>query len=74
MRSRLTEANSCLMERLHELKKSLFSALKLSDLLHTGPEIGAEKGTLVAHVNAPLFTLCGLLKLGFGLQVALRKY
>ena len=39
--------------RLHELKKGLFSALKLSDLLHTGPKLELKKGTLLAHVNNP---------------------
>ena len=41
-------------ERLHDLKKGLFSALELSDLLHTGPKLELKKGTLLAHVNAPL--------------------
>ena len=39
--------------RLHELKKGLFSALKLSGLLHTGPKLELKKSTLLAHVNAP---------------------
>ena len=36
------------------LKKDLFSALKLSGLLHTGPKLELNDGTLLAHVNAPL--------------------
>ena len=40
-------------ERLHELKKGLFSALKLSGLLHTGPKLELKMGPLFAHVNAP---------------------
>ena len=42
-----------LRERLHEFKKGLFSALKMSDLLHTGPKLELKKGTILAHVNAP---------------------
>ena len=30
--------------RLHELKKVLFSAPKLSDLLHTGPKLELKTG------------------------------
>ena len=36
------------------LKKGLFSELKLSGLLHTGPKLELKKSTLLAHVNAPL--------------------
>ena len=39
-------------ERLHELKKGLFSALKLRDLLHTDPKLERKKGPLSAHVSA----------------------
>ena len=41
--------------RLHELKRGLFSALKLSDLLHsTGPKLKLKRGPMLAHVYAPL--------------------
>ena len=33
-----------LMGRLHELKKGLFSAPKLGDLLHTGPKLELKTG------------------------------
>ena len=36
------------------LKRGLFSALKLSGLLHTRPKLELKKGTLLAHLNAPL--------------------
>ena len=43
-----------LRERSHELKKGLFSELKLSYLLHsTGLTLELKRGTLLAHVNAP---------------------
>ena len=38
--------NGVFRERLHELKKGLFSALKLSGLLHTGPKLELKKRTL----------------------------
>ena len=44
------------LQRLHELKKSQLSALKLSGILHTGPKLELEKGPLLAHVNAVLGT------------------
>ena len=50
----LVQQNPIRRERWHELKKGLFSALKLGDLLHTGPKLELIKGTLLAHVDAPL--------------------
>ena len=40
-------------ERLHELKKGLFSALQLSGLLNTGAKLELKTGLFKAHVNAP---------------------
>ena len=41
-------------ERLHELKKCLFSALKLSGLLHTDRKLELKTGPLLAHVDDPI--------------------
>ena len=49
----LSSCQQGLRKRLQELKKFLFSALKLSGLLHTGPKLELKRGTLLALVNAP---------------------
>ena len=46
-----------LRERLNEIKKGLFLALKLSGLLHTGPKLELKRGPLLAHVNSALSSL-----------------
>ena len=40
-----------LRERLHEVKRGLFPALKLGNFLHTGLKL--TNGPLLAHVDAP---------------------
>ena len=52
------------MERLHDLKKGLFSSIKLSDLLYTGSNLELKKGTLLAHVNAPISRSVLAIKIG----------
>ena len=41
------------MEHSHERKKGMFSALKLSGSLRTGPNLELKRGTLLAHVDGP---------------------
>ena len=48
--------NIALQERLHELKRDLFSAMNLCDLLHSGLKLELKMGPLLAHVNAHLTT------------------
>ena len=40
-------------EHLHKLKKGVFSALKLRDLLRTDSKSELKKSTLLAHVDKP---------------------
>ena len=42
-----SQVKHLIRERLHELKKSLFSALKLSHSIHTGPKLELKKGPIV---------------------------
>lgn len=48
-----SHGNLVVMERLHELEKGMFSALKPSDLLHTDRNLELKKGTWLAHLDEP---------------------